>query len=295
MSKTARRFHIPSVLAAFWLTFSVSLAGWWLIFGLKQIDRLMQLQHQQASELARQQRMVMWEGSFLIVCLIFGGSALLYYIHQEGKRSREIREFFATFTHELKTSLASLRLQSESLEEDLRGSGGSERILGRLVKDTVRLELQLENSLFLAHADASRLVLEDLAIKKTIQSVQRQWPGFVIRLDKDAIVRADERALESILKNIVQNSVVHGQATELSVAVQPENSFVKVLIKDNGRGFKGDTGSLGRLFHRHYTKSGSGVGLYLARELMKKMGGELRFLPPQPGFGLELKFRGRPA
>lgn len=291
MAKSGSRLHLPSILAGIWLTFSVSLAVWWLIFGLKQIDRLMVLQHEVVHELIRQQRMVMWEGSFLVLCLLIGGAALLYYIHQETKRTAQIKEFFATFTHELKTSLASLRLQTESLEEDLRG-GSSEKLLNRLVNDTVRLEVQLENSLFLAHADASRMVLENLSLKKTIQSVQRHWPTFKINLSQDATVRADERALESILKNIVQNSVVHGQATEMKVVVAPQGSHVNVAFEDNGKGFTGKTKKLGTLFHRHTGRSGSGVGLFLARELIEKMGGRLEFPNVRGGFSVALKFQG---
>jgi signal transduction histidine kinase len=296
MPKATTRFRLPSILAGFWLAFSVSLAGWWLIFGLQQIDRLKEFQHSEANELVRQQRMVMWEGSFLIVCLLGGGSALLYYIHKESRRNLQIKEFFATFTHELKTSLASLRLQTESLEEDLRGSGGPERLLARLVNDTVRLELQLENSLFLAHADQSRMILETVSLKRAIESVQRHWPNLQVQLNHDAKIRADETALESVLKNLMQNSIVHGLATEIQVKVESRGPSIIVQMTDNGRGFHGDIKALGRIFQRHYTKSGSGVGLYLAGELMRKMGGSLVFKKSdQNGFAVLLKFHGENA
>ncbi|HEX4924863.1 MAG TPA: HAMP domain-containing sensor histidine kinase [Bdellovibrionales bacterium] len=291
MPSKERRLHLPSILAGFWLAFSVSLAAWWLIFGLKQIDRMKMLQHELASEMVRQQRMVIWEGLFLILCLLAGGAALLYYIHQERKRSLQIREFFATFTHELKTSLASLRLQSESLQEDLRESIGSSKVLSRLVNDTVRLEVQLENSLFLAHADSSRLILEKVSVRKAVEAVARHWPGLSVQLTAEAYVRADERALDSVLKNLLQNAVVHGQATEVRVDAKTRANKVELEIKDNGKGFKGDTRELGRLFGRHYTKSGSGVGLYLASELMKKMGGSLSYLDAPNGFAVRLQFQ----
>ncbi|MEQ1875796.1 MAG: HAMP domain-containing sensor histidine kinase [Bdellovibrionia bacterium] len=296
MAKAAGRFHLPSFLAALWLAFSVSLAVWWLIFGLQQIDRLMQLQHEVAGELVRQQRMVLSEGGFLILCLLIGGGSLLYYIRRESRRTAEIKEFFATFTHELKTSLASLRLQTESLEEDLRGSGGPEKLLGRLVNDTVRLELQLENSLFLAHADASRMVIENLHLKKAIRAVQRYFPQFKITLEKDVAIKADERALDSVLKNIIQNAVVHGQATEMIVAVDKKADYVAISLLDNGKGFKGSANLLGKLFFRHTTKSGSGVGLFLSSSLMQKMGGSLEFPGSDSGFRVALRFReGAPA
>ena len=50
--------------------------------------------------------------------LVGGGLALFYYAKREQKRHAQVEEFFAAFTHDAKTALASLRLQAESLKED---------------------------------------------------------------------------------------------------------------------------------------------------------------------------------
>jgi len=50
-----------------------------------------------------------------------------------------------------------------------------------------------------------------------------------------------------------------------------------VTVTDNGRGFPGDVGQLGKLFVRHARSSGSGVGLYIVRQLIKRMNGTIRF------------------
>src|ERR1051325_3585958 len=144
------RDRIKILLVALWVMFTVTLAVWWLIFGLRQLDLLSQFHVEQSDQLQRHYQMLMWEGGILIASLIGGGLALFYYAQREQKRHAQVEEFFAAFTHDAKTALASLRLQAESLQEDYAGSGPNP-LLERLLRDTVRLKLQLENSLFLVN------------------------------------------------------------------------------------------------------------------------------------------------
>ena len=292
-----RAFSLKAVLAVVWLAFSVALAVWWLIFGLNQADRLAQLVGQtgssSAQELARQHRMLLSEGMTLVILLIVGGVALLYHIHSESLRARRLREFFAAFTHDLKTSLASLRLQAESLQEDLAGSA-NEKLMRRLVKDTVRLELQLENSLLLASPeDASRFFSEPIRVGEALEPLKHHWPELKVIFEGDAVVECDHRALESIFKNLLQNSVVHGRATEVRIKTTTASDRALMRVADNGRGFKGDVARLGTIFERHEPTSGSGLGLHLARRLAKQMKGDLRFVESavdaaKSGFAVEV-------
>jgi signal transduction histidine kinase len=283
------------IVVVAWLVFSVALAIWLLIFGLGQADRFSKLAGQSSSfaqeiaiELVRQHRMLMSEGATLVVMLLGGGAALLYYINTELKRSRRIQEFLGAFTHDLKTSLASLRLQAESLEEDLKDSGQS-RLAKRLVKDTIRLELQLENSLLLAAPEGqSTLLIESIRLSSAIESLQHYWPELELIREGDSTVEADARALDSVLKNLTQNSVVHGRASKVQIDITREGNWTRLRLTDDGRGFKGERGRLGKMFERHSTTSGSGLGLYLARHLLKRMGGDLLFPDNTDGFTVEI-------
>lgn len=291
------------IAVGIWLVFSVGLASWWLIFGLQQINRMAQIAQaakqdvpasesqtlELDSEVKRQHRMLLSEGLTLIVLLFGGGAALLYYIHIEITRAQRLRGFFAAFTHDIKTSLASLRLQAESLEEDLRNSGES-RLARRLVKDTIRLELQLENSLLLAAPDSEkRMLIEAIEIVPLLESVAQYWPELECVIEGEATVFADTRAVESIFKNLLQNSVVHGRAGKITIDVHAEGAaWVKIRCIDDGRGFKGERENLGEMFLRHSSTSGSGLGLYLATQLAKGMGGDVQILEAASGFAVQV-------
>ena len=272
-----RNQYRPLIFIGGWLLLTVSMTSWWLIYGLMVVGKMAGGAQVSPTEIVRGQNMLHWEGGSLILLLILGGVSLFYYSLREFHRSRQIEEFFATLTHELKTPLASLRLQVESLQEDLAGSQHL-KLVDRLAKDSARLELQLENALFLASVrDSNQLHLESLRLKKMVTVLKDTWPEIEVGITDQCIVLADTRALEGVLKNLVQNARVHGQASQIKISALEEGSQVRLSVEDNGRGFKGDSKKLGQLFARHTAVSGSGIGLYLARTLTEKMKGRLEF------------------
>src|SRR5437870_6723106 len=214
-----KRNRIVMALVALWVLFTVTLAGWWLVFGLRQLDLINQSNLENAVQLHRHYQMLLWEGGILIISLIGGGLALFYYARREQKRHAQVEEFFAAFTHDAKTALASLRLQAESLREDFADAEPSP-LLDRLLSDTLRLQLQLENSLFLVNLTRGAFFLEPISLSDRIDTLRHHWPGLLITQSGDGVIMADARALESVLTNLVQNSVTHGQATEVKVSVK---------------------------------------------------------------------------
>ena len=277
MERNQDRFKIA--LAGLWLAFTVALATWWLIFGLRQLDRLHQLS---PAPIQHQSRMLFWEGGVLIALLLIGGVALITYIWRERQRQRQNEEFFAAFTHDAKTALASLRLQAESLSEDFNPPNPPNPLVERLLKDTLRLQLQLENSLFLVNLRKGRLLTETLRLSRVVESLRFHWPDIALHLHSDGAVLADVRALESILSNLIQNAVTHGGAQQITLYVANDSGRVNVSIADDGRGFAGDFERLGTRFYRHTPSSGSGMGLFIARQLAQRMGGTLTFAASVP-------------
>src|SRR6266581_7888038 len=179
MSMERKRSPIAIILVAVWVIFTVTLAGWWLVFGLRQLDLINQSNLENAVQLHRHYQMLLWEGGILIASLIGGGLALFYYARREQKRHAQVEEFFAAFTHDAKTALASLRLQAESLREDFAGAEPS-TLLDRLLSDTLRLQLQLENSLFLVNLPRGKFFFEPIKLSDRVDVLRQHWPDLTI-------------------------------------------------------------------------------------------------------------------
>src|SRR5262245_46448923 len=180
MERKSNRLIIAMV--ALWVVFTVTLAGWWLVFGLRQLDTIKQLSVAGAPDLHRYYQMLMWEGGILIASLIGGGLALFYYARREQKRHAQVEAFFAAFTHDAKTALASLRLQAESLREDFAGSEANP-LLERLLNDTLRLQLQLENSLFLVNLPRGKFFLHPIRLGERVEALRLHWPSVNVTQD----------------------------------------------------------------------------------------------------------------
>lgn len=129
-----------------------------------------------------------------------------------------------------------------------------------------------------------RLILSDTihatatVIKKDIQAKQ---------------VTFTRRKLRSIIYNLVNNSIKYqapGNIPQVSIRSFYENDYVVIAIKDNGIGI--DLSKQEAIFSKYYrldnSIEGSGIGLYLVKELVTNTGGKIA-LESEPGKGTEIK------
>jgi signal transduction histidine kinase len=258
----APRTRVHYIAAIAWLVFTVSLASWWLSVGL---------------ELTNRHTMFLWEGATFIVVLVGGGLAILVAIRREDRRRQALEMFFMSFTHDLKTSLASVQLQAEGLRED-QSDPATRLPLDRLLQDTVRLQIQLENSLFVAQPDG-RLLKERLDVVAAVERLREDWPTLQIDVTGAGVVVADARALDAVLRNLLQNAVLHGGATHAAIRVERvPGDIIRLVVEDNGTGVSpANLAHLGEPFSRPSTTSGTGMGLHVSRRLVSRMGGAMSF------------------
>jgi signal transduction histidine kinase len=263
--------------AVIWLLLTVTLAAWWMWFGFSQAQQLGALHAPDAPRLERVQRMIVWEGITFIGLLLAGGFAIVISIRREQARQHAVEAFFMAFTHDLKTALASLQLQAESLSEDLPEAASNPN-MARLLKDTLRLGVQLENSLYFAQPEG-HLLVEPVSIAKFIERTAADWPDLNVRVEGDETVLADARALESVWRNLLQNAVIHGGAKCVTVRVERHaGDRATITVIDDGRGAPPRVvRTLGRPFKRPAATSGTGVGLFVSQQLARRMNGDLRF------------------
>jgi len=268
MTSAARHHRLHYTVAIAWLIATVSLASWWLAIGLSLPERM--------------HRMFVWEGAAFIGLLVAGGVAIVRAIRREHLRRQALETFFMSFTHDLKTSLASVGLQAENLREDWPVTA-DRAPLDRLLHDMVRLQIQLENSLFVAQPDG-RLLRKPIATGPAIARLAEDWPELTVNIHGSASVIADARAFDAVVRNVLQNAVVHGEAQRVDVMVEPAGSGdrVRVTLVDDGRGVEPETfPALGQPFARGSRTSGTGVGLFVCSQLTRRMNGALTFLRDQ--------------
>lgn len=301
-----RQSRWVAILAAVWLALILVLGFWWATIVLRQSQRIAELsqaagvpQAEALGELEKIQRMLQWESGFFLVLLLTLSGALFWYYRRDMRRARGTQAFFAALTHELRTPLTSVRLQSEAIA----AGEPTQELIDRLLADTHRLESQIDKTLELARIEGGgALAVQAIRLDPWLERVLRAIvanEADSARLDVSLAsdlppVRGDTAALQLILRNLVENSLRHGEREQVHITVTAERvgSVVKLRFRDDGRGYEGEPAQLGLLFRRGIASRGTGVGLYLVRVLMDRMGGTVQFAnAPGGGFEATLRFQ----
>lgn len=303
--RPARRSRRVAILAGIWLAVILVLGFWWAVIMLQQSKRIAELREEIGvpraeafAEVQRMERMLFWESGTFLVLLMTVSGMLFWYYRRDMQRARGTQAFFAALTHELRTPLTSVRLQSEALA----AGEPTQELIDRLLVDTHRLESQIDKTLELARIEGGGQ-LADQAIRLD-QWLERVLRGIVATVGDHVLldvtiepelppVRGDTSALQLILRNLVENALRHGDREPMRLDVQAVRGRhgVDVCVRDHGSGYAGDPARLGRMFQRGDASRGTGVGLYLVRVLMERMGGSVEFANATGGgFAVTLTF-----
>ena len=137
-------------------------------------------------------------------------------------------------------------------------------------------------------AEHAVLYPEKMQLSELTLRLAPLWPGLELKLNNDVDIKGDRRALESILKNIIQNAYHHGEASLINISGTSADKNICITLQDNGRGFSGKQERLGEAFFRHNGRSGSGIGLFFSKNLLKRMNGNLE-IPAQSKTGFLIK------
>lgn len=280
------RTPIRLIFSFLWLVSTLSFGIWWWILGVRQAETIARLSPSlgASEELFRVHRMLQMEGVVFFLLLILGGGTLAFFSLRDRKRTYMLSDFFGALTHEMKTPMASLQLQVESLIEETKDKK-LKKSLENLMKENLRIQSRMEKAFHLASIlRGESIFLTKFEWKSIEENLKYEFPGVDWRLPNH-ILHADERALELVLRNLIENALLHGRASKVSVSGKMTDNEIQIAVEDNGLGFQGNWQDLSKPFQRPTPRSGSGIGLYISKELLKKMSGHLNFSPNQEGSG----------
>ena len=218
--------------------------------------------------------------------------------------NRAKSEFLANMSHELRTPLNAILGFAEVMQSGMFGALGSDKY-GEYCRD-IRASGQyllavINDILDMSRIEAGRFRLAkreisvDKAVEKAMKLVRERGRckqiQFTVQALPNATVPADERALQQILVNLLDNAVKFTpEGGRVAVRARSAGDAINIYVEDAGIGIpKEALGKLGRPFEQvetEFSKShkGSGLGLAIARSLSELHGGSLR-IRSQPGLG----------
>ena len=278
-------------------------AVWWIVFMAKLLNEKVDmaselgatpefLQRVHEQEISRQ-IMLGTEGIFFLL-LILVGAWLIYraLVKAEELKFRQ-QNFLMAVTHELKTPIASIRIYLDSLLSTKISDEKKTQMVPRMKEDVIRLEKLVENVLdagrFERHGyqlDKSNLDLSLLLSNALdhLQKIPSRKPLTIKReIESGLEMNGDQRALRRAIDAVLENCLKYNdsEGIEITVNLTPSKGLMRLLISDNGIGLrKEDTSAIFNRFFRvgdeiSRSNPGSGLGLYLAKEIIKAHGGSI--------------------
>ena len=204
------------------------------------------------------------------------------------RRSRYLRDFAASLSHEFKTPLAGIRGGIELLQDHGAGMSGEDRarFLANMEGDAARLSKLVSRLMELAQADMARPnaggaedASADAAKVLTRLADAHAAPGFALTwtiAPSFPALAIEEEALETVLATLIENARQAG-ASALAITSGHRGKFASLALTDNGPGVP--EGDVARVFDPFFTSKrevgGTGLGLPIARALAESRGGSL--------------------
>lgn len=195
------------------------------------------------------------------------------------KEFEDNNEFVATWIHEIKTPIATSKLLLESGEFNAQS----------YEEEIEKIEDYIEKILYYSRSDnfSKDYVISEVNINKVInESIKFNSKIFIkkhiklnLNVKKDLCVDTDKKWLLFIINQIIVNALKYtDEGDSITIKSLESDDEKTIIIEDNGVGIKEE--DLNRIFDksftgyngRHENSKSTGMGLYLAHKLAKKLG-----------------------
>lgn len=234
----------------------------------------------------RQLFMIQGETTVAFAVLVVLTLSLFVVARRRRNENHRMHTLLQLTSHQLKTPIAGVRTLLQSLENGSIPRELQQQFLGRGVAECDRLEHMVETILAyqgavarraprLEHVESQHLLEEILAHRRaTFPSERLEWSVKV-----PAVIRCEPDAVHVVVENLLDNARKYGGGS-VELVESFSGTRWRLAVKDSGRGF--EMGQVERLFEPFErgggagVAHGSGLGLFIARQLMRRMGGDLR-------------------
>lgn len=288
-------------------------AVWWIVFMAQMVDEKVEIAvelgaapdyvEQLHDQEVGRQIMLGMEGIFFLVLILLGAWLIYRALVKAEELKFHQQNFLMAVTHELKTPLASMKIYLDSMKSDKIAAARKVEIVPRMEDDVLRLEKLVENILDAGRFERSGYqlsrqkldlctlvdkALDDLARLPSKVPVEVEWSE-----TEPTEINGDPVALRRAINAILENSLRYNEQdlVRLCIILNVERNRCRLNISDNGIGLSKKESC--QVFNRFYragqelsrSRPGSGLGLFLAREIIRAHDGDINVKSDGPGQG----------
>ena len=184
------------------------------------------------------------------------------------KEQLKLKDYIEDISHQLKTPITSIRIQTELLLEE-----NQNKKLYSIEHQIQRIQLLVNDLQTIALLDSHNIqyCFKEYDLEMLIDEIEEDldYLNPQIHLNENIKLLCDEKWFIEALENIIKNCL-EKNSTPLSIFVYENETTLKMIIQDQGNGFKEkDLPFLFQRFYRGENSKGTGLGLYIAKEIIE--------------------------
>ena len=209
---------------------------------------------------------------------------------KELELQKEKKTLILSLTHDIKTPLSAIRLYTKALSEGLYSTGGKRWEAYRGIEKNAKEIEEYVNEI----TSASREDFLHLSVNQTevylsdvIEAIRKLYTDklsslhtvFQIESYTDLLLKCDADRLIEVMQNLLENAIKYGDGKIITISFSEEEDCRLITVKNSGCSLKQE--EIVNIFDSFYrgsnagSEKGSGLGLYISRQLMRKMDGEV--------------------
>ncbi len=234
--------------------------------------------------------LILTEGILLLVAILIGVYVIFIYWRRQAALNKAQVHFINQVTHELKSPVASLQLHLETIQMRQPDPAQLNQFIGLMENDCKRLDGLINNLLTAGRVEhkGARLNLKTDNLSQVVTTYlvkeQRSFPtdgSLSWEIEEGISARFEQDALEIVLRNLLENAVLYSEGPPvIDILLFREGRDAHLIIKDQGSGIPQPHQK--KVFNMFYrvreggkTIRGSGLGLFIVRNLVRLHGGKI--------------------
>lgn len=293
--KEKRALRILYVLAGY-IALQLTWWGYLLVQLNTEVHKLRDTGEGDASHLVLRNKvlMVIGEGTVFLILLALGFRYIKRTVSRQLELARMEQTFLLSVTHELKTPIAAVKLNLETMKARSLTAEQSSQMVDLALAETKRLQSLTDNillatrldqrmgSVMRQHVNFSELVNAEAQRYRSISGAE-----IAAEIGNGIFIEGDEQMLAALVINLIDNAVKYSQ-DGVTVKLFTSGNFIVLEVADNGPGIPEEERH--QIFDKFYRgghelsrkTKGTGLGLYIVRNVTRLHHGDVSVSPNQP-------------
>lgn len=229
------------------------------------------------------------EGTTFLIVILIGAAVVYGSFARRIRLSRQQNNFMLAVTHELKTPVAAIKLNLQTLEKHRLDEDKRNLLIARSIRESNRLDDLCNNMLFASRIEGGqyKASMEAFSLSQLIEDITEEFAERSSRIIGEDIapgcrIVGDRNMLRIAISNLLENAVKYTPGDKpVTITLEVQHTTATILVIDEGPGIP--DAEKKKIFDKFYRigseesrkSKGTGLGLYLCSKIVAQHKGKI--------------------